>query len=445
MKNKGSGLGVWVILLLCAGSVWAGQVRLDVGLNRPVMMAGKEHIAYVRVGLTGLKFEKPAKRSSVNVVIVLDKSASMTGEKMRHAKNAALGAVDQLGPGDIVSVVTYDDTVNIVVPATKLSNKRAVKDAINRITAEGSTALFAGVSKGVAEVRKYASRNRVNRVILLSDGKANIGPSSPAILGELGSSLIKDGISITTIGLGLNYHEDLMAELARKSDGNHAFVKEAQDLVQVFKYEFGDLLSVVAQDVHVEIICPEGVRPMRIMGREGEILGQRASITLNQLYSGRMRDIILEVRVPAMIAGATRPVADVRITYVSMDTHDKVSLQRHVSARFTSSKKNAEKAVNRDVAVAVVEQRAYARNQLATSMADDGRIKEAQALLFYNYVTIERAALKYKAPHLNVWALSNLSQSKIIMKDYNRARKSMLQLQHIQQNAQSYNAEMLKP
>ena len=75
---------------------------------------------------------------------------------------------------------------------------------------------------------------------MLSDGQANVGPSSPTELGDLGASLSKDGITVTTIGLGTGYNEDLMANLAGYSDGNHAFVKDAEDLARVFKYEFGD-------------------------------------------------------------------------------------------------------------------------------------------------------------------------------------------------------------
>ena len=113
----------------------------------------------------------------------------------------------------------------------------------------------------------------MNRVILLSDGQANVGPKSATELGELGMSLGKEGISVTTIGLGAGYNEDLMANLAGYSDGNHAFVENAEDLVRIFNYEFGDVLSVVAQDLVIRIQLMDGVRPMRLLGRDGEILG----------------------------------------------------------------------------------------------------------------------------------------------------------------------------
>lgn len=120
----------------------------------------------------------------MNIAIVLDKARSMQGSKIEEARRGAIEAVKRLGPNDIVSVITYDSTVQVLVPATKLTDKAAVCQKISQIKAGGRTALFAGVSKGAVEVRKFLDKERVNRVVLLSDGKANIGASSPSELGN---------------------------------------------------------------------------------------------------------------------------------------------------------------------------------------------------------------------------------------------------------------------
>ena len=179
------------------------------------MLADKKQAAFVKIGLTGFKLDSKDKRAPVNVAIVLDKSGSMEGDKIAKAKDAAIAAIGRLGSDDIVSVVAYDSTVQVIVPATKLSDKESVIEQIRRIEAGGSTALFAGVSKGADELRKFLDKNRVNRVILLSDGLANVGPQSPSELGALGASLMKEGISVSTMGLGLDYNEDLMTKLAQ--------------------------------------------------------------------------------------------------------------------------------------------------------------------------------------------------------------------------------------
>src|SRR5688572_17525573 len=223
----------------------AAQVRLEVSLDKPTMLADKKQSAFVKIGLTGFKLDGLDKRAPVNVAIVLDKSGSMQGEKIAKAKDAAIAAIGRLGSGDIVSIVAYDSTVKVIVPATKLNDKEWVIQQIRSIEADGSTALFAGVSRGAEELRKFRDKNRVHRVILMSDGLANVGPESPSELGAVGASLMKEGISVSTMGLGLDYNEDLMTKLARNSSGNHVFIEQADNLVRVFNDEFNDVLSVV--------------------------------------------------------------------------------------------------------------------------------------------------------------------------------------------------------
>ena len=130
------------VVVLVAQPVWAEQVKLDVAIGTPVMLAGEKQTAYVRVAMTGFEMDDPEKRTPVNVAIVLDKSGSMQGEKIKRAKEAAIMAIDRLRRDDIVSVVTYDSTVHVLVPATKVSNRQEIYAAIRRLQAGGSTALF---------------------------------------------------------------------------------------------------------------------------------------------------------------------------------------------------------------------------------------------------------------------------------------------------------------
>ena len=249
-------IAITLIVAACAPTADASREAVAITLSQPVIKAGAPQTVYLKVGLS-VDGENDY-RAPVNVAIVIDRSGSMQGEKLLRAKEAAKLAVNRLRPDDIVSVVAYDDTVRILLPATKVADRKAVLAAIEELQPGGSTALFAGVSVGGAEVRKFLDRERVNRVVLLSDGLANVGPDSPAELGALGASLKKEGIAVSTIGLGLGYNEDLMARLAGLSDGNHAFVEHPRDLARIFDEEFGDAMSVTAQDVLVRIECVPG-------------------------------------------------------------------------------------------------------------------------------------------------------------------------------------------
>ena len=144
--------------------------------------------------------------------------------------------------------------------------------------------------------------------MLLSDGLANVGPSSPQDLRQLGRSLSERGISVTTIGVGDDYNEDLMAGLAEASDANYYYVKDTEKLPQIFARELGELMTVAAREVRIEIICPNGVKPIGLIGRPEIFTGQKASVQLSQLAFAQNRYLFLRCLV-------TRPqpeIAEVR-------------------------------------------------------------------------------------------------------------------------------------
>ena len=431
--------------LLAAGFIIASpasarQVKLEVAMAEPLILAGKKNTTFLKVGLTGFDFTKDSEdRAPVNVAIVLDKSGSMDGEKIIKAREAAKMAIQRLNENDIVSVVLYDSTVRVIVPSTKVSDKEAICAQIDRITANGSTALFAGVSKGAAEIRKFISKERVNRVLLLSDGQANIGPKSPGALGELGGSLIKDGISVSTIGLGSGYNEDLMFKLADRSDGNHAFAENGVDLVRIFDAEFGEILSVVAQEVLVKIECSEGVRPVRVIGRDAEISGATATVLLNQLYSGQEKYIVMEVEVPAGRAKTTRQVAGVELSYANMATNTTDTLASTVAVRFTDVKNEVAENTNKKVMASCILQVGTMENDRALALRDAGKIEEARQVLLGNGIRLQAEGQRWGSNDLSLYGARNTSDAgKLDKKSWLLNRKQMRDTQYKNQKQRGY-------
>lgn len=392
------------IALGMASPVSADQVQLNVALGHSVLKAGDKQVTYLKVGLKGFTLARPADRAPVNLALVIDTSSSMQGEKIAKAREAAIMAIRRLGREDIVSVVEYNSTVRVVVPSTKLTDPDAVCAAIAGLQTRTNTALFAGVSKGAEEVRKFFDAKRVNRVILLSDGLANVGPSSPHELGELGASFLTEGISVTTIGLGDGYNEDLMSRLAQKSDGHHYFAENSADLASVFKNELGDILTAVAQEVTVTIRCDEGVRPIRVLGREAEIVGQEVTACLSQIYSEQEKYLLLEVEVPASAAGATCPVARVEVSYANLQTRTTDLLKSAISARFTDSLELVEKERNKSVLESAVEQLAALTSKMAVQLRDEGKVEEARQLLLQNKAYLESNSKKLDSERLKDYA-----------------------------------------
>jgi len=411
MRRSGTrvilGLAAVLAGVVAATGARAAQVRLNLATSSSVVPADRSQRIFLKVGLDGLAIRDSTARPPVNVAIVLDKSGSMSGEKIRKAKEAAKLAVNRLRADDIVSVVAYDHSVEVLVPATKASEKEEIHRRIDRLGADGNTALFAGVSKGAREVRKFIDTRRISRVILLSDGLANVGPSSPAELADLGASLIKEGISVTTIGLGDGYNEDLMARLAEASDGNHAFARTADDLARIFNLELGDLLSVVAKDVRIRVSCRPGVRPLRVLGRQAQIYGQEVVARINQLYASQEKFLLIEVEIPASADGTARDVATVSIEYDDALTEKRESLSRGAGVRYSSSNALVESGRNEQVVVSSIELLSNENNRLAVELRDKGKAEEAERVLEKNVIFLEKEATKHRSKKLKKLAADN--------------------------------------
>ena len=157
------------------------------GMAQKFMTIGKgaNRTAYLHINLEGIALPDSQDRAPVNVAIVIDKSGSMSGRKLRQAKRAAIMALGLLNRQDTISIVTYSSGVNVLVPAMRLRDRAMIERRIDNIYSGGSTALYDGVRVGGEQLEKYLDREHVNRVILLSDGLANVGPKSPSQLAKL--------------------------------------------------------------------------------------------------------------------------------------------------------------------------------------------------------------------------------------------------------------------
>ena len=370
-------------------------INLEARFAQAVMTGGQAQRNYLRIGLNGCE-RQPTERTPVNIAFVIDRSGSMQGTRIVQAREAAAAAVRRLDKNDIASVVIFDDKIDILVQAQNVDDHSAFIDRIRQVSARGSTAIHGGVTEGARQVLQNLDKRRLNRVVLLSDGQANVGPRRPEEFAKLGRELLAQGISVSTIGLGTQYNEDLMLQLARASDGNHTFVGETTDLIQVFNKEFDDVLASCAQTVSIDVELKPGVRVVRALSRDGKIEGQTAQFQLNQVYAATEHYVLMEVEVDQSAAGgdAGRDVdlGRVRVTYTAPQDGSLQTVETPVRARFSES--TVEVAAGRDNTVleAVVEQSVRARTAAAIELRDQGRHGEAQALFSQNVQEIDAQA-----------------------------------------------------
>jgi Ca-activated chloride channel family protein len=359
---------------LALNSSFGETLRLKVEPDHDCLLTGASREVVVKIDLLAVDLKKRSRRVPLNIAVVLDRSGSMSGSKIEKARQGAMELVDHLAPGDFFSFITYSDRADVVFAAQQVEDKEAIKRMIERVHAGGSTALYAGVKLGAEEVKKHLNSKRINRVILVSDGLANIGPSSTRDLRGLGNSLSEDGVSVTTIGVGDDYNEDLMAGLAEASDANYYYVKDTERLPQIFAKELGELTTLAARDIRIEIICPDGVKPTGFLGRPETFEGQKGSVRLSNLTAGQDRYVFMRCIVPE----GTSEVARVNVSYVDeLNSGTTGSLNGKAEVRFVNDDANARKSLRADV-VAQKELlvTAVAKDE-ALASADAGKFQEA--------------------------------------------------------------------
>lgn len=396
-----------VSILSGLSAVADSEVVCRVEMDRDVVFSGRRQTAVVKITLDAPEAPRFDERPPVNLSIVLDRSGSMSGQKIQKAREAAIEALRRLNGRDVFSLVTYDDGVNTVIPAQHVGDRLSwMEERIGSINTGGSTALFAGVNQGASEVRKHLDGEYIHRILLLSDGLANVGPDSPMELGRLGTALLKEGISITTIGVGTDYNEDLMAMMAQNSDGNTYFVESSRDLPRIFQAELGDVLSVVASKVVVEIQFADGVRPLRFIGRDGRIGRNSAEISLNQLYGGQEKYSLIEVELPESAEGEVRQVAEANCRYQNMISNAPASSQASAAVRFSRKPEEVSASVNVVVGKEIARNRIAIAQEQALVKADNQDYDGAADVLMSNAQTALVWAAEYDDMELREEALA---------------------------------------
>jgi Ca-activated chloride channel family protein len=434
-----------------ASTARAAEVELGAELGHSTIARKGGDRVYLRLSLKTAAAAKRNDRPPINVALVIDRSGSMAGDRLAAAKKGAHTALERLAADDIVSLVSYNHQVDVEHMAGELgTDRRVIERAIDGLQSSGTTALYAGVKEGGEQVKAFKSDLQVNRVVLLSDGLANVGPSSPAELAELGRELAGKGISVSTIGLGLEYNEDLMQRLAAASDGNHVFVERPSDLAEIFDREFGDALSVAARDIIIQIECKSGFKPKRVLGRDAEISGSSITLKLNQLPADTERYVVVELEVPSSgFAFDASEVANVDVGYLNLDSGARAEAKASVTARFTEDAKEAEASVNKGVMSQVTEQIATENSEKAVELRDKGDIQAARKVLEENadYLNSQKSALgvgALAAPTASISTLDKLeaksreAAANLEGENWDKTRKVMRQDQHKSKVQQAY-------
>lgn len=259
---------------------------------------GKEKYAYIAVKITGNEKQTEKKRVPLNISLVLDRSGSMSGNAMKFAKDAAKFVVKQLSSEDYLSIVNYDDIVEVTSPSQQVKNKELLIEKIDKITSRNMTNLSGGTLEGYKQVAGTKKSNYVNRVLLLTDGLANTGITNPIQLNKIASGKFQEeGIALSTFGLGSEYDEDLLTQMAESGRGNYYYIDKADRIPEIFAKELEGLLNVVAQNTAVTIELPSGVKCEKVYGYPHIEENGKITVALNDIFTKEDKVFLLKVKI----------------------------------------------------------------------------------------------------------------------------------------------------
>ena len=289
-----------------------GRLRLEGRLGHTVLPGERENETYLLVELGAQDIDVDS-RAPVNLSIAIDRSGSMKGQRLRNAVAAARGMLSRLRPDDTISVVTYHERAQVLVPPTRVGSMdrfdfdRALAD----IRGDGNTCISCGIDMARAQLARR--RDGINHILLLSDGVANRGLRTASDFRVLGDQLGREETSVASVGVDVDYDERMLLAVSQASNGNHYFVENPAGLSEVFDREAESLTGTIADRVDVDVQFAEGVEVVEVIARGARQFRDRVELSFGSFDPGVEKSALIRLRVEP--GRGLQEVADVRLSY----------------------------------------------------------------------------------------------------------------------------------
>lgn len=331
------------------------------------------------------------RRAPLNICLVIDRSGSMEGEPLEYVKRACEYVVDMLEPNDILSIVTFEEQVDVLMPARRVVNKPLVKEHIRRIEVGNTTNLYDGLMAGCMQISSVLGQTPgyVNRVLLLTDGEPTAGLKDfNSIVQQVGLQK-SQGISITALGFGSEYNEELMAGIARRSGGNYYYIQRPDLLPEVFRRELETLMTIVAKNVQVRFQLSKWVQIRQVYGSQPTFGQRTVEITMPDIERGTVRTALLEIELDRHPIGTFR-VLKAEVSYDDIVNNRSERITSDCVFEFTNDRDfiaaNVHPVVANELAIAQASQNLQKtmmgmRTQQFTTMGAVDELQKTRAIL----------------------------------------------------------------
>lgn len=293
-----------------------GVLRLETKLSSNYLAQGLTE-QYLEVSIAADESKVTRQRVPVNLVVVLDRSGSMAGQKLAEAQRAAKVLVEQLGPNDRLAVVDFgSDVRTLESQRADAAGKERLNAFIDGVRDNGSTNIALALTAAQKLIQPLVPEFKASRIIFLSDGQPTEGVVDAPTLARQVEGLHENGLTVSALGVGVDFNGALMRELADKGAGFYGFIEDAARLAGVFRRELNEAGQTVARNLELELELPAGVELVEVYGRDAQRVGTRVRLPLYDFSPGQSVRLTakLTVRSQAQV-GAKLQVANVHLTY----------------------------------------------------------------------------------------------------------------------------------
>lgn len=298
--------------------------------------------AYLQVAFATAGFSKLTELPPINVGLVIDKSGSMKDDaKLVKMKKALIQFVEKLRTDDYISLIVYDTEAYLLLSARKVGNKEQIKKAIYSIQADGNTNLNGGMVMGFEEVMKYYDPSRSNRLILLTDGIANVGEVNPSKIIQNALKFSEKGISLSTVGIGKDVQTDLLKILARKGNGKSYFVGKIDEIETVFQYEIESLLCPLAKNIVLSIETPKSLIIREVLPQKALYDKTKTIIHLPDFSSNQSKMLFITLEKDQGLFKETQIPIKINLDFYDIKKKKKITISQTSSLFFKPKGKAA--------------------------------------------------------------------------------------------------------
>lgn len=366
-----------------------------VALSHAKVLAGNEQRIFSEINFVA----DPAKgqaveRAPLSLVVVLDTSGSMAGEKIDQAKDAVIQLLRDMRDDDEIALVRYASDSEILQPLARIGQVRQELIAkVQRISAGGGTNIPPALSDGIRSLTD-AGQGRVRRVVLVSDGLDSTRSQAESIAQQSAGR----GVTTSSLGIGLDFDESYMGGVARAGRGNFGFVKDASTLATFLRRELKETAQTTIANASIRIKLPAGIRLVQAIGADAKVAGngRDAELTTGPLFAGDERRIIVELAA-SLDAGEVTGL-DGLVTWSLVGGQQAEATFGRLELRGTADAQEVAAARDGSVLAGATSTFSSARQIAAAEAYQQGDIARAEALVDDNLRELEAAASAAPAP-----------------------------------------------